>query len=558
MDPNQDGFISKTNAGFSNDGYNVDEFEITMFGIPKLGGDVTGDNIGNNCGITDLIPDNQGYSTYAVRDGANNIIFRFRVGDDNPSVESWTILLDTDGLFGADDPNATADNPGFEIDITLIKRNNAGVYVYNIDGIDDCPGEALNYPIDSHFQISIADEVTCGDPDYFYDYYVPFAAIAAEFNINLNTGLRYVAVTNVSATCAMAGTIADVSGVDNDDPEYDGCNECAFEALVANQCPTAIVDLCETCPGFAIDLVAAPTIDEPIRAGQTRITGTSEDGIFIVLKAFPRIGGTDAAPIWDTTPRETKSTYAVGTLWEVNLTIPLVAYDKIVARALKDEFSVPCGLDDNESSSTSITVVAPNTKPFANDQPVNVVEDTPTGITLTGSDPENDPLTYSIVTTPAHGTLSGTAPDVTYTPNLNYNGPDNFTFRTNDGIYNSDLVGTVAITVTPVNDAPIANNQSVNAIEDVGQAITLTGSDVDGNTLTYSIVTGPTNGVLTGTLPNLTYTSNLNYNGSDSFTFKVNDGTVDSNVATVSITITPVQDTPIADNQNIDVVEDVA
>ena len=556
MDPNGDGFISKTTAGFSNDGYNVDEFEITMFGIPKLGGDVTGDNIGNSCGITDLIPDNKGFSSYAVRDLSNNLIFRFRVGDDNPSVESWTILLDTDGLFGADDPNSTSDNPGFEIDITLIKRNNAGVYVYNIDGIDNCPNELLFYSIDSNFQISIADEVTCGDPDYFYDYYVPFADIANSLGINLNTGLRYVAVTNVSATCAMAGTIADVSGIDNNDPLYSNCMSCAFVALVSNQCPTAVVDLCETCPGFSQDLVNAPTIDEPIRAGQTTISGTCDPGIFIVVKVFQRTGGTDAAPIWSATPRETQSGYAIGNLWSIGLSGPLIAYDKIVARAQSDENSVPCGGDDDESSSTSITVVAPNTKPIADNQLVNVVEDTPTNITLTGSDPENDVITYVVVTAPAHGTLSGTAPNLIYTPALNYNGPDNFTFKTNDGIFDSNPLGTVTITVTPANDAPVANNQSVNVTEDIAQGITLTGSDVDGNPLTYTVGTGPTHGVLTGTAPNLTYTPALNYNGSDSFTFTVNDGTVNSTSATVSINVIPAPDPPAADNQVVAVIED--
>lgn len=558
MDPNQDGFVSKTTAGFSNDGYNVDEFEITMFGIPKLGGDVTGDNIGNACGITDLIPDNQGFSVYAVRDANNNLIFRFRVGDDNPSVESWTILLDTDGLFGDDDPNANAENPGFEIDITLIKRQNAGVFVYDIDGIDSCPTELLSYSFDSHFQISIGDEVTCGDPDFFYDFFVPFVDIANEFGIDINTGLRYVAVTNVSATCAMAGSIADVSGVDNNDPEYSDCIPCAFEDLVNNQCPTAIVDLCETCPGFSRDLVTAPTIDEPIRAGQTQITGTSEENIYIVLKAFPRIGGTDAAPIWSTTARETKGVYAVGTSWEVNLDIPLVAYDKIVARAQKDEFSVPCGGDDNESSSTSITVVAPNDKPIANDQLVDVLEDTPTAIVLTGSDPDADPLTYTIVSPPANGTLSGTVPNITYTPNLNYNGNDSFTFNVSDGIYDADVPGTVTITVLPVNDAPVANNQSVTVTEDVAQPITLTGSDIDGDPLTYTVIDLPIHGILSGTAPNLTYTPALNYNGADSFTFKVNDGTVDSNIATISINITPVQDLPVANDQNVIVTEDIS
>jgi gliding motility-associated-like protein len=558
MDPNHDGFVSKTIAGFSNDGYNVDEFEITMFGLPQLGGDVTGDNTGNSCGITDLIPDNRGHSSYAVRTAANNLIFRFRVGDDNPSVESWTILLDTDGLFGDDDPNATPENPGFEIDITLIKRNNAGVYVYNIDGIDSCPNELLFYSISSNFQISIADEISCGDPDYFYDFFVPFTPVASALGININTGVRYVAVTNVSATCAMAGKIADVSGVNNNDPEYANCISCAFEDLVSNQCPTSFVDLCETCNGFTQDLVNAPTIDEPLRAGQTRISGTSDDGIYIVVKAFPRIGGTDAAPIWSSTARETMAAYATGTLWAINLTIPLVAYDKIVARAQADEFSVPCGGDDDESSSTSITVVAPNTKPVANNQTVPATEDTPKAIALTGTDAENDPLIYSILSQPAHGTLSGTAPNITYTPNLNYNGGDSFTFRVNDGIYNSDLPGTVTINVQAVNDLPIANNQSVTTSEDVAKAVTLTASDVDANALTYIVITPPAHGSLTGTGANLTYTPSLNYNGSDSFTFRANDGTANSNTATVSITITPVNnDAPIANNQSVTVQEDV-
>src|SRR5689334_25190267 len=101
LDPNADGFVSKTSSGFSTDGDYLDEFELPMFGIPKLEGDVAGDNIGKVCGITDLIPDHKGFSVYAVRDGSDNLIFRFRVGDDNPSVEAWTILLDTDGNIGA-------------------------------------------------------------------------------------------------------------------------------------------------------------------------------------------------------------------------------------------------------------------------------------------------------------------------------------------------------------------------------------------------------------------------------------------------------------------------
>jgi Big-like domain-containing protein len=101
-------------------------------------------------------------------------------------------------------------------------------------------------------------------------------------------------------------------------------------------------------------------------------------------------------------------------------------------------------------------------------------------------------------------------------------------------------VGTVAELVNAhlvANSAPTANPQSVTTFEDVAVAITLTGSDPDGNPLTYGVVSGPAHGTLTGTAPSLTYTPSAGYIGLDSFTFKVNDGTVDSSPATVSITV---------------------
>jgi gliding motility-associated-like protein len=562
MDPNGDGYVSKTNAGFSGDGtgYYVNEFELTMFGIPILGsGDVTGDNIGNACGITDLIPDTRGYSVYAVHDSNDNLIFRFRVGDDNPSVEAWTILLDTDGLFGANDPNSTPDNPGFELDITLIKRNNAGIYVYNIDGIDNCPNEDLFYSIDTHFQISQADESSCGDPDYFYDYYVPFSALVSKYGISSATGLRFAATTNTSATCAMSGKIADVGGVDNSLPAYTNCVSCAFVDLINNQCPTTLADLCQTCAGFEKNKVSAPHIDLPLRAGQSTVTGTTvESNIYIRVQVFTNTAPTGNPPTWGATPREEKAAYAAGNVWSIGLANPLLANDKIVAIAQKDEFSVPCGANGNNTSSTSVTVVQPNTPPVANNQLVSLSEDTQTSITLVGTDPENDPLTYSIVTLPAHGVLTGSGTNFTYTSNLNYNGSDSFTFQVSDGIFSSVVAGVVSITITPVNDAPAANNQSVTTAEDVAKAVTLTATDIDGNTLTYSIVAGPTHGTLTGSIPNLTYTPAANYNGPDNFTFKANDGTVDSNIATVSITVTAVNDAPVASAQSVTTAEDVA
>jgi len=84
----------------------------------------------------------------------------------------------------------------------------------------------------------------------------------------------------------------------------------------------------------------------------------------------------------------------------------------------------------------------------------------------------------------------------------------------------------------------------VSSLEDTAKPITLTATDVDGDALTYSIVTPPAHGTLSGVAPNVTYTPVPDYNGSDSFTFKANDGTVDSNLATVSIALTAVNDAP--------------
>ncbi len=84
---------------------------------------------------------------------------------------------------------------------------------------------------------------------------------------------------------------------------------------------------------------------------------------------------------------------------------------------------------------------------------------------------------------------------------------------------------------------PVANVGSISTDKNRPVAIALTGSDADKDLLTYTVVSGPSHGALTGTTPNLTYTPTAGYNGADSFTFKANDGTNHSNIATVSITV---------------------
>ncbi len=87
------------------------------------------------------------------------------------------------------------------------------------------------------------------------------------------------------------------------------------------------------------------------------------------------------------------------------------------------------------------------------------------------------------------------------------------------------------------NNPPIANNQAVTFNKNTQQAITLTATDSNNDPLTYAVLTQPARGTLTGTAPNLNYNPDTDYVGTDSFSFKANDGTVDSNTATVSITV---------------------
>lgn len=210
------------------------------------------------------------------------------------------------------------------------------------------------------------------------------------------------------------------------------------------------------------------------------------------------------------------------------------------------------------SAEISYTVPGtPNAAPSAASFAVTVAEDGQAPATLNGTDPDGDALAFTVVTAPTKGTLTGSGPNLTYRPAANVTGNDSFTYRASDGSLNSPLA-TVSITITPVNDAPVATARSITTNEDTAVAVVLSGTDLDGDSLTYGVVTAPTKGVLTGTPPNLTFQPAANANGSDSFTFRVNDGTVNSAVATISLNITPVNDIPVATPRTASTNEDTA
>ncbi|VGO18690.1 hypothetical protein SCARR_00743 [Pontiella sulfatireligans] len=166
--------------------------------------------------------------------------------------------------------------------------------------------------------------------------------------------------------------------------------------------------------------------------------------------------------------------------------------------------------------------VSDNYRPVASNAIVFVSGGGSMAITLTGSDSDGDPLSYTVETLPTHGTLSGTAPNLTYTPGTNFFGSDSFTFTVNDGTINS-LEGTVSIITNnpPVFGVdPTIGNAATQGVAYAGSIAT---TDVDGDSLTYSLTGIPSwltvsaNGMLGGTPGNDDV-------GSNSFTVEVDDG----------------------------------
>lgn len=216
-------------------------------------------------------------------------------------------------------------------------------------------------------------------------------------------------------------------------------------------------------------------------------------------------------------------------------------------------------LTSNSNVATvTITVNGTNDGPVAVNDSYNTTEDqalvvAASGVLANDSDIEGSPLSAVVVTQPTHGTLNlNSNGSFTYTPDADYLGADSFTYMANDGSANSN-VATVNLTVSSVNDDPVATNDGYSLDEDsslsvqAGVGVLGNDFDVDLDLITAIVVTQPQHGSLSLQLDgSFVYTPNANFSGSDSFTYRVSDLLTLSTIATVSLTVNPINDAPVA------------
>jgi hypothetical protein len=200
------------------------------------------------------------------------------------------------------------------------------------------------------------------------------------------------------------------------------------------------------------------------------------------------------------------------------------------------------------------------------DRLVTTTRNQPVDIGLEATATIDRPVSFFIIDAPENGTLgdittlSNLTASIRYTPNSNFQGNDYFTYVAQDANGITSNVGTIQISVNNIpsdNNPPIATDSQATLDEDSSVSIQLTAFDIDlADSLTYSIESQPFNGQILNFDPltgSLVYQPNPNFNGNDSFLFKAVDQLgLESNIATVHLTVNPVNDPPIANSQQVE------
>ncbi|WP_460552258.1 T9SS type A sorting domain-containing protein [Ferruginibacter profundus] len=324
LDPNGDGYTAATTAGFGNN--DVINSELLYTAIKAYPVEPFGDLArGANHNFSDFVPDTSGSGVYYRFSAANQLMFRMRLGSIVPGSKGYSILMDTDGKFGATGANADPNylpattgingNPGFEIEVVL--ETNSRIAIYNVDGTIS-PVLVKQYTNwQDMSQVSVASSNDNGDPDFLIDFYIPFSDLqAAPFNLTTGSTIRMTATTVMSPQAAIGGPRSDIYGVSGNN----------YEDFINAQPACNIFTTPATCPTAMC--TAAPLVNSPIATGTVNISGTWTKSV------LSGAAGTATITVYKNgLSVGTVSNVSSGNTWTLN-NISLINGDVITAKAL--------------------------------------------------------------------------------------------------------------------------------------------------------------------------------------------------------------------------------
>ncbi|TNE53583.1 MAG: hypothetical protein EP338_11205, partial [Bacteroidetes bacterium] len=314
LDPNGDGYVSATTAGFAGDDQLLANNELGWRTLIPAGSEPNSDvRNGPDCGFTDFVESTSGGidPVFHLSTGTE-WLFRFRMASIAPNAKSYSILVDIDNLIGpTDDCYIAGVNPGFELEIVLSTKFGVRIYDHRLA----CGSNLIaSYGVD-RIQKSIAASTVCSSINYFIEYYVDWSDLTTQFGIDENTAMRYAIVDNMAAdksTICNPSSASDIGGVDDT-----GCGnlESCFTDIIEEQ-PTCSPSATATCVYSDCPIISGL----PLATGATSVSGTSTeaDGTTIRLYVNGGLAG---------------STTVTGGGWTVSPITALAADDAVTATA---------------------------------------------------------------------------------------------------------------------------------------------------------------------------------------------------------------------------------
>jgi len=395
----------------------------------------------------------------------------------------------------------------------------------------------------------VNDAPTAADDSVTTDEDTPLNLSAADLTANDSTGpadesLQTLSVTNVAATAATHGSVSINNGIVTYTPDtnYHGAASFTYQVCdngTTNGAPDS------QCTSATVNVTVNSVNDNPVAVNDSASTDEDTPVTVDVIANDTDVDG-------DGRNLQSVSTASHGSVTIVN---GQAQYSPAADFNGTDSFTyvVSDGHGGTATGTVNITVNSVNDNPVAVDDSATTDEDTPVTVDVVANDTDVDGDARSLqsVGTASHGSVTIVGGQAQYSPAANFHGTDSFTYVASDG-HGGTASGTVNITVSSVNDNPVAVDDSATTDEDTSVNIDVVANDtdVDGDARTLQSVGTASHGSVTIVSGQAHYSPAADFNGNDSFTYVVSDGHGGTATGSINITVNSVNDAPTANSQS--------